>query len=294
MTICHNHRADDPFVRFHKNIAVDARLSWKAKGILTYAFSRPNNWKFYKSEILKHSSDGESALDSGLKELENAGYLYRVTNHDKSGRLQGWDWHFFEEPMDPEEFKKFHRNGGFPADGVFPPTVKSPPNKKDLYIKKEENNNKPSAKATASPPPVVVFSCLEDLELSVDFKKYIMKKCQHDDKAKKLVDRVKAWTNREGDEIACNTILSRWDSWTDNENPEDKSQENKKLLQACKKFDSKVSQKTGKKCYVSSTEIVFANLGNDDCKENETLTIHTSNFKNNLTLLINKHFSKKK
>lgn len=135
MTLIHSHRKEDPFVRLDKRIVFDNQLSWKAKGILAYAFSRPDDWSFYKKELLRHSKDGEASLDSGLEELENAKYLHREKKRDeKTGRFDNWDWHFFEVPMTDEEFKKFSPQGDFPAVEKSSP-VKSPPTKNDSLNK---------------------------------------------------------------------------------------------------------------------------------------------------------------
>lgn len=59
-----------------KNEAVrDKDLSWKARGILAYLASMPPNWKVYKSEIMKHSTDKRDSFNSGWNELKKAGYI---------------------------------------------------------------------------------------------------------------------------------------------------------------------------------------------------------------------------
>lgn len=133
MTVCYSHKKSDPFVRLDKRIVYDSKLSWKAKGILAYAFSRSANWKFFKSEIMSHAKDGEASFDSGIEELEETRYLYRIRKQNKeTGTFEGWEWHFFEEPISEEEFKKFIRNGGFTGIGET-----TPYNKNESYTKKE-------------------------------------------------------------------------------------------------------------------------------------------------------------
>ena len=46
------------FVMVHKDFIHDSNLSWKAKGILLYRLSRPDDWQIYETELEKHSSDG--------------------------------------------------------------------------------------------------------------------------------------------------------------------------------------------------------------------------------------------
>lgn len=70
----------------------DGSLTWKARGIFNYLWSQSNEWQFYVKEIAGHSKDGEKALQSGLQELEEHGYLKRVNRHSKNGGFDGLDW----------------------------------------------------------------------------------------------------------------------------------------------------------------------------------------------------------
>ena len=74
------------------------KLSWKAKGILAYVLSMPDDWVFYVSELEKHSIDGETALRSGLKELEEAGYITKKQTRAKDGKISGYEWIIHELP----------------------------------------------------------------------------------------------------------------------------------------------------------------------------------------------------
>ena len=53
----------------------DTRLSWKAKGLMTYLLSLPDDWTIHLSEIEQHATDGKSALRSAINELKDLGYL---------------------------------------------------------------------------------------------------------------------------------------------------------------------------------------------------------------------------
>lgn len=86
------------FVMVHKNFIHDSNLSWKAKGILLYLLSRPDDWQVYETEIVKHSSDGLSGLKSGIKELEQVGYIQRNRKRDDKGRLKEYEYLVYEQP----------------------------------------------------------------------------------------------------------------------------------------------------------------------------------------------------
>lgn len=86
------------FVMVHKDFIHDSNLSWKAKGILLYLLSRPDDWQIYETELEKHSSDGLSGIKSGIKELEEIGYIQRNRKRDENGRLNGYEYLVYEQP----------------------------------------------------------------------------------------------------------------------------------------------------------------------------------------------------
>jgi uncharacterized phage protein (TIGR02220 family) len=78
------------YVVMNRTALNDKRLSWKAKGIMAYMLSMPDDWVFYVTELTKHSIDGEKAFRSGLKELKENGYVKR--NPVREGnKIVGWE-----------------------------------------------------------------------------------------------------------------------------------------------------------------------------------------------------------
>lgn len=86
------------YVNIDQQLIRDESLSWKARGIFMYLWSQTDEWDFYAKEVAKHSTDGLDTLNSGLKELEQHGYLSRKRKRDKEGRLKGTDWILHEKP----------------------------------------------------------------------------------------------------------------------------------------------------------------------------------------------------
>lgn len=64
-------------------------LSWKAKGILAYILSLPDDWKIYLEEVERHSTDGVTSFRSGWKELKEAGYVDRFPIRE-GGKIVSW------------------------------------------------------------------------------------------------------------------------------------------------------------------------------------------------------------
>lgn len=77
----------------------DTNLSWKAKGLFVYLWSQADEWDFYETEVVKHSTDKIASLKSGLKELEQQGYLKRQRKRDDKGHLKENEWILSDNPM---------------------------------------------------------------------------------------------------------------------------------------------------------------------------------------------------
>lgn len=97
------HRKANPFLQIDRAIINDSRLSWKAKGLLMYLLDQSDSWQFYQAEICSHGPDGRSSVASGLKELEQCGYLKRTWIGDTKGKYTGIIWELYEEPMEVNE-----------------------------------------------------------------------------------------------------------------------------------------------------------------------------------------------
>lgn len=86
-----------PFVQIDRRALENNRLSWKAKGILAYLLSRPDDWRVMVNDLVQRSTDGKAAIYSALVELEELGYLERALVRE-GNRLTGWDYTIYEEP----------------------------------------------------------------------------------------------------------------------------------------------------------------------------------------------------
>lgn len=92
-------KRESPFVQIDKHVFEDPNLSFKAKGILGYLLSRPDNWSANVTDLINHSPDGEYAVRSGLKELIQNGYVVRRTERDEKKRIVRFVLEVYEEPF---------------------------------------------------------------------------------------------------------------------------------------------------------------------------------------------------
>lgn len=77
----------------------DTKLSWKAKGILAYILTLPDDWVFYMEEVTKHSKDGIASLKAGMKELKECGYVKRFPIKGEDGKISKWETIIYEVPQ---------------------------------------------------------------------------------------------------------------------------------------------------------------------------------------------------
>lgn len=82
------------------NVALnDPRLSLKTKGLYAYLMSKPDTWEISREGIRSQVKESRTAIDSALKELEDAGYLRRErTKKDEHGRFKP-ESVLYEEPL---------------------------------------------------------------------------------------------------------------------------------------------------------------------------------------------------
>ncbi|WP_058302419.1 hypothetical protein [Gorillibacterium timonense] len=92
-----------PFVRIDRPVVQDERLSWKARGLLAYMLSKPDNFKFHLEELVNHAPDGLDSVKSGVKELSKYGYVKRYPIKEK-GKIVAWEMEVYEQPSPQVDF----------------------------------------------------------------------------------------------------------------------------------------------------------------------------------------------
>jgi hypothetical protein len=92
-------RYECPYVQLDKRIVEDDRLSWKAKGLLAYLLSRPDQWEVRIQDLVKRSTDKEYAVRSALKELTELGYAEMVRRRRSDGTFEPVEYIVRELPL---------------------------------------------------------------------------------------------------------------------------------------------------------------------------------------------------
>ena len=74
-------------------------LSIKAKGLLAYILSLPDDWKFTVGGLTSQLKECKSSIAKALDELERNGYLQRHYTRTADGKIAEAVYEIFEEPV---------------------------------------------------------------------------------------------------------------------------------------------------------------------------------------------------
>lgn len=88
------------FTLVRNHVLRDASLSWRAKALYAYIASHDEAYPLTVEQIVAQGSEGEKAVQSGLRELEAAGHLARLRRRGERGRWL-YDWHLIEPDRTP-------------------------------------------------------------------------------------------------------------------------------------------------------------------------------------------------
>jgi DnaD/phage-associated family protein len=86
-----------PYVITDRRPVDNPKLSYKAKGILTYLLSRPDGWEVNVPDLVNHSTDGAASIRTGLKELRDAGHIHYNVQRE-GGYIKCWVIEVYEVP----------------------------------------------------------------------------------------------------------------------------------------------------------------------------------------------------
>src|SRR5437764_14419053 len=86
------------FVIIDKRPLDNPILSWRAKGLLAYFLTKPDNWVVVMSDLIVRSKDRRQSTQKAFHELRDAGHAtLEVVSNDK-GQIIGKEWHIHEQP----------------------------------------------------------------------------------------------------------------------------------------------------------------------------------------------------
>ena len=158
-------KKESNYTTIDNNIFRNKNLSLKARGLLATMLSFPEEWDYTVAGLCSILKDGKSSIQSGLKELEETGYLVRTQTKDPSGRFSNAEYILYESPL-----AKKPLTVDMPAEN---PTAEEQPQlntnilntKNNAFSKEKETGSEVQYPAPASIPkytytPEQLYTCL--------------------------------------------------------------------------------------------------------------------------------------
>jgi hypothetical protein len=83
----------------HNGFLRSTKISLKAKGLLAFLLSLPDDWQIHVMDLINRCKEGEAAVRSGLKELEKAGYIVKIQiRNENDNKFKGVEYDVHEVP----------------------------------------------------------------------------------------------------------------------------------------------------------------------------------------------------
>lgn len=116
------HDKENPYAQISRKMIRDKSLSPKAKGVLCFLLSLPENWDTHPRQLADSLGVSKDQIYTVLKELIKTRYAIKIESKGEKGRFKSVTYHFFEEKQEvTSEIKIKSTVSGFP-DTVFPDT----------------------------------------------------------------------------------------------------------------------------------------------------------------------------
>ena len=80
----------------------DKRLSLKAKGLLSYMLSLPDDWDYSLKGLTIGCKDGLDSVRTAVLELEEHGYVRRQKVRNAKGQIIDYDYQVYESPVEDD------------------------------------------------------------------------------------------------------------------------------------------------------------------------------------------------
>ncbi|MCT3125965.1 hypothetical protein [Lactococcus lactis] len=77
----------NPYSIIPNELVQNENITWAARGLMVYILSMPEDWVFYKTEVMKHGEKKRDAFNKIWMELQRFGYISKENIRDENGRF---------------------------------------------------------------------------------------------------------------------------------------------------------------------------------------------------------------
>lgn len=114
----------------------DKELSLKAKGLMSFILSLPEDWDYSLKGLVSCLKEGKESVDSTLDELKARAYIKVTKIQNEKGQFK-YIYNIFEQPSENPEGKK----PGVENPGMVEPDMENPPQINTNIINTKKENN---------------------------------------------------------------------------------------------------------------------------------------------------------
>lgn len=133
------------FVIIDRRAIQDSRLTWAARGLLSYLLSLPAGWEVVVIHLKKQSPGGRDVVYRLLRELIEHKYILRRQSRNKNGSISGTEYLVYEMPYTDSQ------------DMDSPSTVGPDPANPPLQTKQDNKENKTTTHSSIGAVPSCVM-----------------------------------------------------------------------------------------------------------------------------------------
>lgn len=169
MPIMRNKKHQHNYIILDKTGIEDTRLSFRARGLLTYLLTKPDGWEVSIAHLSTQSPrEGRDAIAVALQELEAVGYARKTRQRAEHGHLKGYVTIIYETPTTENGLAEVGKSG-IGESSTTPHHPPSTDNGKSVIGRKTDSPN--SAGPKSANPPLVRIDLSKDLKESKDLNK---------------------------------------------------------------------------------------------------------------------------
>lgn len=128
----------------------DTGLSLKAKGLISLMLSLPEEWDYTTRGLARICKDGVDSICTGVRELEEHGYVIRQRVRNPNGQLGAIEYTILERPRPPEPGKPERENPVLDNPEQAVPVLENPEQENPAQLNTKESSKQKSKTKSSS------------------------------------------------------------------------------------------------------------------------------------------------